>query len=312
MFYPLYPFYITHTVSTLWASRREHFSGEKFLLYDYKRWDGHLMFWCYLDTAIFRYIRMLFPNQKKKHQSPAFHASGSWELHQKLPQQQTSTNESRVASRQNQNFVFMVLPLGLQTSITWCIRFSTACRKTEKIHGFSTKSVMGPPTIPSNEWENEPYNLLPSWIPASCPWNEPWLARGKRNKIFWRKLWHALPTSKWIQMVKKRCETLCMSYEKTWKHKKPCTYFIYNVYIYIYCIYSDWYNPMIPSCNISYNMCYSIMSEHWPKKHVFFLHFESPDLPNLGHNEFLQLGAHAGQIFGWSLPGCNRARWKLW
>lgn len=162
---------------------------------------------------------------------------------------------------------------------------------------------MGPPTSPSNEWENEPYNLLPSWIPASCPWNEPWLARGKRSKIFWRKHCHALPTSKWIQMVKKRCETLCMSYEKTWKHKKPCTYFIYNVCtVYIVTDTISWSHHVISHIICVTRSCPGI----GPKNIVFFLHFESPDLPNLGHNKFLQLGAHAGQIFGWSLAGCNR------
>lgn len=114
--------------------------------------------------------------------------------------------------------------------------------------------------------------------------------------------------SKWLKKDAKHFACPMKKRENTRSH----VHISYIMYIYIYCIYSDWYNPMIPSCNISYNMCYSIMSEHWPKKHVFFLHFESPDLPNLGHNEFLQLGAHAGQIFGWSLPGCNRARWKLW
>lgn len=99
-----------------------------------------------------------------------------------------------------------------------------------------------------------------------------------------------------------KCRT-CMSYGKNLKTQE--TMYIFHIYIiYIFNVYSDWYNLMIPSCHISYVLLDHVRA--LAKKTMVSSKFECPDLPNLGHNEFLQLGAHAGQIFGWSLAGCNR------
>lgn len=155
------------------------------------RWSSDvLMLSWYCNSSLYKNA---IPKSKKKHQSPAFHASGSWELHQKLPQQQTSTNESRVASRQNQNFVFMVLPLGLQTSITWCIRFSTACRKTEKNPWFFHQKRHGTTDQPIQRALQPSSKLDTSFLPME----RTLVGKRKKKQDF---LAEALPCSANFQM----------------------------------------------------------------------------------------------------------------